>query len=332
MLRRSVALAGLALAVMAGAPAFAYDDETPGYVWSGLSIGIGGGVGILSADISAAGSRADDIGACLPIGGNLPTLPGDTIIDVLDNLLDNLNDDCETFVPLIGLTQTHALDLNSMGDAGFFGIVQLAYDQQVSRDVVIGAFVDADWASDLEASASSANAATLNVIGIPLLPLLSANAQSEVEHDWTVSLGGRIGWLASPSTLFYMLAAYTHVELDKAQVQFNVADPLGLLLPLIDSPTQLAVNFADSMDGYTLGAGVETKLSRAVSLKFEYRYTDLEGVSASASNVETQCCIAIIGRQITEEVDADLDLDIHTVRAVLSYQLHREEPRMEPLK
>jgi len=266
------------------------------YSWTGFSIGVGGGGAIMNADVNATGTRNGEIGFCDP-------------------------DDCgPTFFPLVGLVQTQDFDLNDSGDAGFFGTIQLAYDHQVSSRWVIGAFIDFDWGSNVEASGSASNALDLSFGGVPVATLSSDATSNNIEQDWSFTLGGRIGLLANQRTLLYFLAAYTRMELDNAYAQMNFTDPLGFIGP-INSPTSLRVPLADSLEGYTLGGGVETKLNHAVSLKFEYRYTDLESDSASASNTVIECCaFDAIARRIQEDASASMDLDLHSVRAVLSYK------------
>lgn len=280
-------------------------SEVPvAYQWEGLSVGLGLGVGTMNADISGSGSRNDEIGSCNPAN-------------------------CEgTFLPFIGLEQRNSFDLSDSGDAGIFGTVQLGYDWKLRDRWVVGAFVDADWGSDIGADSKQTNAVNLNFFGTPV-PLLNSSVKSEVEQEWALTVGGRVGLLATPGTLLYVLAGYTHVELDDAHVKVNFADPLGGFIPAIDSPTSLKVRLPDSLDGYTLGAGIETKLTRALSLKFEYRYTELDGESEAVSKTKVQCCDSYYGyvaRRIQENAKADLDVDIHSVRAVLSYKFGRDEP------
>lgn len=273
------------------------------YQWQGLSVGLGLGVGTMNADISGSGSRNGEIGLC------------------------DARDCGPTFFPLIGLEQRNTFDLSDSGDAGIFGTVQLGYDWKLRDRWIVGAFVDADWGSDIGAESKQTNAVNLNILGFPV-PLLNSSVETQVEQEWALTVGGRVGWLATPGTLLYVLAGYTHVELDDAHVRVNFADPLGGLIPAIDSPTSLKVRLPDSLDGYTLGAGIETKLTSALSLKFEYRYTELDGESEAVSKTKIQCCVTRfdIARRIQEDAKADLDADIHSIRAVLSYKFGRDEP------
>lgn len=313
--------ASTALLSIAG-PAIAGGPETDPFPccthaseWTGFSVGVGGGVAFLDAELSGSASRDDTI-------------------DVLG------------LVDLATLSQSNNFD-TSFGDTGYFGTVQLAYDQQVGYRWVAGAFIDADFSSDLEAEFSDQSDFALNVLPGVLnlgIPLSTITTEANIEHDWSFTAGGRLGFLATPSTLLYGLAAYTKVHLDDPTINVSFRDPLGFIDDLIppavtggvNTPGSLAVRLDDELDGFTVGGGVETKISNPLSLKFEYRYTSLdgktEGVSSSRSGPLIPVLGPVVGRTIDERADADFDLDIHSVRAVLSYKFGHREPSPEPLK
>jgi hypothetical protein len=46
--------------------------------------------------------------------------------------------------------------------------------------------------------------------GASTVPLGNATIDSKITTDWSISVSGRLGWLASASTLLYVLGAYTH--------------------------------------------------------------------------------------------------------------------------
>ena len=78
-------------------------------------------------------------------------------------------------------------------------------------------------------------------------------------------MSGRIGWLANQGTLLYLLAAYTHADLNDAQVKVSIPDPsdlVGVLLggppgssPFPNSATSLLVKLqgSSSTDGALAG-------------------------------------------------------------------------------
>ncbi len=110
--------------------------------------------------------------------------------------------------------------------------------------------------------------------------------------DWSISVGGRFGLLATPGTLLYVLGAYTHAELDKSRVNVSIDDPLGSFIILRSpNPTAIALDLPDSLDGFTLGGGGEAKLGKNSpwSLKLEYRWSHFDGGSAGGSSSDEEC-------------------------------------------
>jgi outer membrane immunogenic protein len=281
--------------------------------WSGFSLGVGGGVGFLNADVSSKASRTDNVTAC--------------------------SGDPATCLGYVSINQTYTSNIDGLGDTGGFFTVQAAYDYQFASEWVLGAFVDADW-SDVSANAKQTGASSVafcNGCGGPgTLHPSSATIDTLLSSDWSISVGGRLGWLATPGTLLYVLGAYTHADLDDARVKVSIGDPnsvIGAIVnnggssPFSNSPTSLSVNLPDSVDGFSLGGGAEAKLGGPWALKLEYRWTHFDGGSGQASSSKNQgptsaaCnpdCIAV-SRNINSQASADYDLDIQTVRAVMTY-------------
>jgi opacity protein-like surface antigen len=315
---RTAILLGLGILALAAPAAHAADlgpppPPPPVETWTGFSIGVGGGIAILNADVNESASRDDQIGFCHP-------------------KKKKGHGDCDDhFKPFTTLSQSSKSNFDDLSDEGFFGTLQLAYDKQFAPRWVLGGFVDADWDSDLEATSKQSSSSTL---GLNLkflhpsdIPSSTTTIDTKVGVDWTVSVGGRVGWLATPGTLLYFLAAYTHAELDNPQVNVHIDDPLGFLdkYPHVDvgSPTNIVLRLPDSLDGFTLGGGAEAKLGGPWSLKLEYRWTHLDGGSANASDNKAECIPFGkhfgIGRESDATASADLDTDLQTVRGVLTY-------------
>jgi outer membrane immunogenic protein len=216
--------------------------------WTGVYIGIGGGMGAANHDLSVE---------------NGPAIP----------------------VPAF------AAELSGLGgDGGFFSL-GVGLDYQVNSRFVVGAFFDYDWA-DLDTSLD----ASLN-FGVPTL---GAGADIEVEDMW--SIGGRLGYLVSPSTMLFMTAGYT-----QADVSDLTADVSGL-----GSVTLASVG---DFGGYFIGGGAEMKITKAISIKGEYRYTDLD------SEVITLLPgTGPLGEFVNGLVTTKLDPDIQTARVSLNYR------------
>ncbi len=240
--------------------------------WTGFYVGGGGGIGFLDSGLNSSASRTDEIGFCKV------------------KKSDKDKKECEErhdkkFAPFATLLQSQASSFD-LGDEGFFGTVQLGYDKQFAPRWVIGAFVDADWYSDLSAKGhdETSSALKFDLKHFPPidLPLSKLTTDAELGVDWSISVGGRLGWLATPGTLLYVLGAYTHAELDNANVNVSIDDPLGSfgVIPHsnFSNPTKIALALPDSVDGFSLGGGAEAKLGRGPwALKLEYRWSHFQG-------------------------------------------------------
>lgn len=155
--------------------------------------------------------------------------------------------------PLLGGVIGGNLEIDGLASKGGFLSLSAGYDHQLNRSLVAGVFVDYDFA-DIDGDIS------VNLGGPGGL---DASADFQIEKQ--LSIGGRLGVLISPSTLLFGTAGYAHVE--TSDINFNVsAGGFGVSGVLAAVP---------NLDGYFLGGGIETKLGHGLSLKAEYRYTDL---------------------------------------------------------
>jgi outer membrane immunogenic protein len=159
---------------------------------------------------------------------------------------------------------------DGFGSSGTFGTVTVGLDGQFGK-MVAGVFVDYDFGSSI-----SSDLSILAGLGGPTIPLIDFN------NSW--SIGARLGFLASSSTLIYGTAGYTSTDVEI----------LGGVVPF----------FPDSLEGYFVGAGIETFLASRWTFKLEYRYTDYD-----TANLLTLGPLSV-----------DLDSEVHSARAVLSYR------------
>ena len=136
------------------------------------------------------------------------------------------------------------------GDGRFFGTVTLGYDQLVSPHWLAGAFVDYDFGN-------RDNDSRIAAIG----PFTDIHVSNGNNHAW--SIGGRLGFLSSPSTLLYVSAGWTQISVE------------GDLSVTVDD-TQFTRSFDRDRNGWFVGAGIETQLGwlgSNWSLRGEYRFS-----------------------------------------------------------
>jgi outer membrane immunogenic protein len=212
------------------------------------------------------------------------------------------------------------LNFDGIGGEGLFGTVQAGYDWQFAPRAVFGVFGDFDWSgieTDLDFSASTDG-----------YTWLSGDGEVDMEYMWTI--GARLGYLATPDTLVYLLAGYSQAEFDDPSITVD-----------FDGDSETFRTSLDTFSGFTVGAGMETRLDHNWGLKLEYRFTQLSdeklfSVSGSEYDGGWQCsygCAYDSKKYLVESgVSAELEPSIHTGRVVLTYRFNRAPEPIESLK
>jgi outer membrane immunogenic protein len=219
--------------------------------WNGFYAGAGIGAGAASYNISGTQSRTDRVPKqCSPVA---VTICGHT-----DYILH-----C---TPAHDVTYTEPVSDSGTSDVGVFGVVTVGFDRVLRAGWVGGVFADYDFGS--------------NISGDISLPQHSGS----LDHNSSWAVGGRLGFLVTPSTLLYGTAGYT-------QAEFDVSD-LG----------------SKTFEGYFVGGGLETFLRQNWTLKLEYRFSQF----GSETIVDDA------------HVAADLEPSMHTARVILSYKFNRD--------
>ena len=126
---------------------------------------------------------------------------------------------------------------------GFLYGVDAGYDIQAGRSLVVGI--------DGEVSGSTAK--------VDSDPYDNSDdfGYGRVKTGRDLYIGGRVGFLASPTTLVYAKGGYTNTRLDLTS--HNGDDNTGRHF---------------NLDGYRVGAGIEQQLTPRTYAKVEYRYSN----------------------------------------------------------
>lgn len=193
----------------------------------------------------------------------------------------------------IGQSGDFPFNLDSSDDQFNFG-VQLGADVQYGI-VVVGAVADFSWMG-LEGNGTD------TLFGTPQNGFLIDN---EFGLDTLGTARLRIGALATPNILVYATGGIAFGQLDGAVRGLVNCDECEF-----DEFEIAEVSYDDARWGYTVGAGVEAKLTENIRAKVEYLYVDLG---------EAEYNINVLGGDFLNH-SGSVELDLHLVRAGLAYQ------------
>jgi outer membrane immunogenic protein len=196
-----------------------------------------------------------------------------------------------------------------LGDRGGLLTAEVGFDVQLAERFVLGVLGDYTWTNfDSNSSAVSC----VSNIGEDSDEFCAGSFTGvELDNMWT--LAARFGFLSSPQTLWYGLIGWT-----RADVEARTRVLIGEDTDFVD-----AIDFAAGkdkhLDGLTVGAGVESMLTEALSLKLEYRYTDLGSLDYSGGGGGSGPGDISGGGA---GIDAEFDTTVQTIRAVLSWRFN----------
>jgi len=130
-----------------------------------------------------------------------------------------------------------SFDQTTSGVPNSGGLFSLSagYDHALLGTLVVGAFVDYDFAS------------------------MGSDSSYGIGNQ--LSVGGRLGYLVAPTTLFFSTVGYAHADASNINPGLGFAGLRGDI---------------GSFDGYFVGSGVELLIGGGFSLKAEYRYTSYQ--------------------------------------------------------
>jgi len=163
-------------------------------------------------------------------------------------------------------------------DDGFVGGGHVGFNYQMDA-IVLGVEADIEGV-DGEAKATDTSSFDDTVTG-------------RASIDLQGSIRARLGW-ARDNLLVYATGGYAWADGDFSYTLEN---------------TGVTDDFSETIDGWTVGGGLEYGFSDNISTRIEYRYTDY----SEASGDITKCCAGPPNAQ-------DHDLDTHTVRLGITYR------------
>jgi outer membrane immunogenic protein len=208
--------------------------------------------------------------------------------------------DGETFsgVPqsLAGLDTSQPLDGTAFRYGGYIG-----YDWQFAQRYVAGIEGDIGSADHTE---------TFNMEYLPTLGTGVTTDYFGVKTTWDASLRGRLGYLVTPSTLLYATGGVAWQNFQAFSVcndQIFKFNPCRTTANVVTNSTTKA--------GWTLGAGVETKLWSNWVARAEYRYSDF-GTTDYQLSLPAAALVA----------NYDVKLRTHTALLGLAYKFDWDGP------
>jgi outer membrane immunogenic protein len=170
---------------------------------------------------------------------------------------------------------------------GYLAGLQAGYNMQ-SGNVVYGFETDLDWASIKDRGSAS---------GIPFIDTGTGNCDANIcvgtgtimaeqKLGWLGTVRGRLGMLATPTTLLYATGglAYGYAALTASvnSVVTNTGGPTVVCRADMSAKAPCAAgSISNWRTGWTLGGGLEYAFDPRWSLKGEYLYYDLGSMSVS---------------------------------------------------
>jgi opacity protein-like surface antigen len=203
-------------------------------------------------------------------------------------------------------------------NAGFIGGGQLGYNYQLTNRALVGLEADIQGVAGGSGVSTAVNAApSVNFPGNNLLGALT----SSQKLDYIGTARGRIGYLFTPTTLFYATGglAYGQSELNATSQLLNVT-PVGVVAGLGFG----AASYSNMRVGYAVGGGLEWMFMPNWSAKAEYLYYDLGGINISTPQMSINPATGSVSSTVATYFHSHADGQI--VRAGLNYHFNWGAP------
>ena len=181
-------------------------------------------------------------------------------------------------------------DFNESSDGGIIGIVQGGFDWEVAPSFVVG--VGADWTfGDVLGGGVDRNQKDDEIFGF--------DHHFSNDGSSLVDVYGRAGFAPTQSLLIFGLVGWTWADID---TEFRLRDGDETVFHNSD-------NF--SANGISFGGGVEWKFTDNLSIRGEYRFTDLDNFDNNGH---------FEWGNYDHRVKNDIDLDVQRVLFTLNWR------------
>jgi outer membrane immunogenic protein len=197
--------------------------------------------------------------------------------------------------------------------------------------------LEGDWSYKHQPTTTSLNQDSSTSISVTNSNYLRTDAFSgAVKQEWDSSIRGRIGWLVTPSSLFYITGGVAFGEISGSfgytgnlfscgSSASPVSGPCASSSSLVATGATV-VTWSDTRVGSTVGAGWESELFAGLKWRAEYRWTDFgdytknfsfaTGCAGSSPSPASSCTSSP-----SSSVSINLKESFHTFRVGLAVDL-----------
>ncbi|MEH2614818.1 outer membrane protein [Bradyrhizobium sp. AZCC 1693] len=183
---------------------------------------------------------------------------------------------------------------------------QIGYNWQ-SSNWVFGLEADAQWSDEKGRGVFSCAATAIGGPCLPGLTFLPAGVTGtslavDSHLEWFGTVRGRVGILATPRVLFYGTGGLAYGSIKTTGALAGVT-PAGVAVTSVGSNSDVRI-------GWTIGAGVEGKITNNWSAKLEYLYMDFDSFRAGTFTLAPDSLIS---------ANVDTRFRDHVLRVGLNY-------------
>ncbi|ESR26202.1 outer membrane protein [Lutibaculum baratangense] len=179
-----------------------------------------------------------------------------------------------------------------MSAGGFVGGAQIGFDWQASDAFVVGVVADIAW-SDISDEVSVSLAAATD-------PITRVNGSLGTDLNYFGTIRARAGWLVTPDALLYVTGGAAYGETESA-LSLSASGAVD---------GSFGASTSDTDWGWTVGAGMEYRITENVSFETEYLYVDLGSKTLYSGDV------------FDLPARLDLDTSFHVVRAGVNFKFN----------